>query len=63
MSIEVLKLDEKITVELTPEQLHQLQKLVELEENHLSKENEYEERKRIIILFSFIVITCQNYVG
>lgn len=46
MSIEVLKLDEKITVELTPEQLHQLQKLVELEENHLSKENEYEKRKK-----------------
>ncbi|MHA2920855.1 replication/maintenance protein RepL [Bacillus cereus] len=46
MSIEVLKLDEKITVELTPEQLHQLQKLVEFEGNHLSKKNEYEERKK-----------------
>lgn len=46
MSIEVLKMDKKITVELTPEQLHQLQRLAELEENHLSKEKEHEERKK-----------------
>ncbi|MED3353099.1 replication protein, partial [Bacillus thuringiensis] len=47
MSTGVLKLDEKkVTVELTPEQLHQLQKLMELKENHLAKEKEHEERKK-----------------
>lgn len=43
----MLKLrDKKITVELTPEQLKQLQKLVEVEEKHKTKEKEQEERKK-----------------
>lgn len=47
MQTEVLKLtDKKVTVELTSEQLQQLQRLMKLEENHLAKEREQEERKK-----------------
>lgn len=47
MQAEVLKLeDKKITVELTPEQLQQLQKLVELEADHKAKERNQEEAKK-----------------
>lgn len=47
MSTEVLKLNKKkITVELNPEQLHQLQRLIELEENHLAREKEHNEKKK-----------------
>lgn len=47
MQAEVLKLDErKVTVELTPEQLQQLQRLIELEESHQTKEKEQQERKK-----------------
>lgn len=43
----MLKLDErKVTVELTPEQLQQLQRLIELEESHQTKEKEQQERKK-----------------
>lgn len=43
----MLKLnDKKITVELTPEQLKQLQKLVEFEERDETKEKKQEERKK-----------------
>lgn len=47
MSTEMLKLNEKkVTVELNPEQLHQLQRLIELEENHLAREKEHNEKKK-----------------
>ncbi|RFT61551.1 replication protein [Bacillus clarus] len=47
MQTEVLKLnDKKITVELTPEQLKQLQRLVEVEGIHETKEKQQEERKK-----------------
>ncbi|PEQ68068.1 replication/maintenance protein RepL [Bacillus cereus] len=47
MTTEVLKWEEKkVTVELNPEQLHQLQRMMELEENHITTEKEYEERKK-----------------
>lgn len=38
--------DKKITVELTPMELQQLQKLVELQENNQEKERTQEERKK-----------------
>lgn len=47
MATEVLKMnDKKITVDLTPEQLHMLQKLMEIEESNSEKELAHQEQKK-----------------
>ena len=62
MPAEVRKLDEqrKINVELTPEQLQMLQRLIDLEQQENKDKEQFEEKRKIIISSSFIVTTCQN---
>lgn len=54
---EVLKMQEKITVELTPEQLQKLQRFLEIEESKENKEKEIEARKKN---FNFIQLYRDN---